>query len=104
MITGYRFVTTTPMRYLLAVGHDGRCLLRINWMYYDASDLRALGAAMGVDYQTSDDISPKQLRAEIPGAVPFMVLHPVLLGMILTVLILVAIIAGLAISGSGGSS
>ena len=57
--TCYWYGSNQPLLYLLVVGHDGRCLMRINWQYYEPADLRALGDALGVDYETIPDITPK---------------------------------------------
>ncbi len=102
--TSFWYTSTSPLRYLLVVGHDGRCLMRINWMYYSTGDLRALAAAIGADYQAVPDITPKKLSAQIPGALPWIARHPLLFATVIVAVIVAAVIAGVVISGAGGST
>jgi hypothetical protein len=63
--------------YLLVVGNDGRCLMRIQSMYYDNADLVAMATAIGVPFEDRPGIiGPTRLQKEIPGALPLIIRHP----------------------------
>jgi len=67
----------TAYFYLLVVGTDGRCLMRIQSMYYDDADIAAYARAIGVPLDSRPGtVGPGRLQKEIPGALPLIVRHP----------------------------
>lgn len=97
---------STPL--LLAVGSDGRCLLRLNAGSIAEEDTQAFAAALQVPVDVRRDRQElAQLSQDYPGSVPWAWSHPAVLGLLIAlviVVIVVGVVVGLAAGGVISSS